>query len=64
MKTGFTATFMLHGADCPLDFAWYNETGSPPAASDLHVVIPAGAWPERPLAAGDEVEIVRPFGGG
>jgi sulfur carrier protein len=28
------------------------------------VVIPAGAWPERPLAAGDEVEIVRPFGGG
>lgn len=40
---GFTATFMLHGADCPLDFAWYNETGSPPAASDLHIVIPAGA---------------------
>jgi sulfur carrier protein len=28
------------------------------------VVIPAGAWPERSLAAGDEVEIVRPFGGG
>lgn len=28
------------------------------------VVIPAGAWRELPLAAGDEVEIVRPFGGG
>ena len=27
-------------------------------------VVPAGAWPSRPLAAGDEVEIVRPFGGG
>jgi sulfur carrier protein len=27
-------------------------------------VVPAGAWHERPLAAGDEVEIVRPFGGG
>jgi MYXO-CTERM domain-containing protein len=40
---GFTAKFLLHGADCPLDFAWYNETGQPPAASDLHVVIPAGS---------------------
>jgi sulfur carrier protein len=28
------------------------------------VVVPAGAWQERALAAGDEVEIVRPFGGG
>jgi sulfur carrier protein len=28
------------------------------------VVVPAGAWRERPLAAGDDVEIVRPFGGG
>ena len=27
-------------------------------------VIPAGAWRERALAAGDQVEIVRPFGGG
>ncbi|MDI3282144.1 hypothetical protein [Polyangium sp. 15x6] len=40
---GFTATFMLHGADCPLDFAWYNETGLPPTAADLHVIIPGGA---------------------
>jgi sulfur carrier protein len=28
------------------------------------VVVPAGAWRARPLAAGDDVEIVRPFGGG
>ena len=28
------------------------------------VVVPAGAWRERSLAAGDDVEIVRPFGGG
>ena len=27
-------------------------------------VVPAGAWDSRPLAAGDAVEIVRPFGGG
>ena len=27
-------------------------------------VVPAGAWRERRLAAGDEIEIVRPFGGG
>jgi MYXO-CTERM domain-containing protein len=40
---GFTAKFLAHGADCPLDFAWYNETGQPPLASDLHVVIPANS---------------------
>lgn len=28
------------------------------------VVVPAGAWRERALAPGDEIEIVRPFGGG
>jgi sulfur carrier protein len=28
------------------------------------VVVPAGAWGARSLAAGDRVEIVRPFGGG
>jgi sulfur carrier protein len=28
------------------------------------VVVPAGAWSERSLGVGDEVEIVRPFGGG
>jgi sulfur carrier protein len=27
-------------------------------------VVPAGAWREATLKAGDEVEIVRPFGGG
>lgn len=27
-------------------------------------VVPAGAWCEVALMAGDEIEIVRPFGGG
>ena len=27
-------------------------------------VVPASAWDETTLAAGDEIEIVRPFGGG
>ncbi len=27
-------------------------------------VVPAAHWPERRLASGDEIEIVRPFGGG
>jgi sulfur carrier protein len=27
-------------------------------------VVPAGAWHDQRLAAGDEVEIVKPFGGG
>ncbi len=28
------------------------------------VVAPSGSWHSRPLAAGDDVEIVRPLGGG
>jgi hypothetical protein len=40
---GFTASFVLHGADCSLALAWYNETGTPPTDSDLHTVIPAGS---------------------
>lgn len=27
-------------------------------------VVPAGSWDRTPLAAGDQVEIVKPFGGG
>ncbi len=27
-------------------------------------VVPAGAWRELALTAGDDIEIVRPFGGG
>ena len=27
-------------------------------------VVPAAHWPERRLASGDDIEIVRPFGGG
>lgn len=40
---GFDAKFLLHGAGCALDFAWYNETGVPPTAADLHTIIPAGS---------------------
>jgi hypothetical protein len=40
---GFTASFLLQGGNCGLAFAWYNETGSRPQASDLHTIIPAGA---------------------
>jgi sulfur carrier protein len=28
------------------------------------VVVPAGAWRSHALVPGDEIEIVRPFGGG
>ena len=28
------------------------------------VVVPSRSWGERRLAAGDQIEIVRPFGGG
>jgi len=27
-------------------------------------VVPASAWPSTALAAGDKIEIVKPFGGG
>src|SRR5262245_33512143 len=40
---GFTATLVLHESDCVMNFAWYNETGQPPQASDLHTIIPAGS---------------------
>lgn len=39
---GFTATFVLHQAGSYFDFGWYNETGQPPQASDIHVLLPAG----------------------
>lgn len=40
------------------------ETSRGVAVAVNGVVVPAGAWRERDLAAGDEIEIVRPFGGG
>jgi MYXO-CTERM domain-containing protein len=40
---GFTATFMLNQAGSHFGLAWYNETGSPPAPSDLHVLLPANS---------------------
>jgi len=40
---GFTATFVLNQAGSHFGLAWYNATGSRPAASDLHSLLPAGA---------------------
>ena len=40
---GFTATFVLNQAGSHFGLAWYNATGSRPAASGLHVLVPAGS---------------------
>ncbi|HEY4117296.1 MAG TPA: hypothetical protein VGM56_05550, partial [Byssovorax sp.] len=40
---GFTATFVLNEAGSHFGLAWYNETGSPPAPTDLHVLVPANS---------------------
>ncbi|APR88629.1 hypothetical protein A7982_13978 [Minicystis rosea] len=40
---GFTATFVLNQAANKLGLAWYNETGTKPLASDLHVLVAAGS---------------------
>ena len=40
---GFTAKFVLNQAGSHFGLAWYNETGTPPPASDLHVLLNAGA---------------------
>src|ERR1051325_710139 len=37
----FTATFVLNEAGSHFGLAWYNETGSAPPPSDLHILIPA-----------------------
>jgi MYXO-CTERM domain-containing protein len=37
---GFTATYVLNQAGSHFGLAWYNETGSQPQASDLHVLVP------------------------
>jgi MYXO-CTERM domain-containing protein len=36
-----TAEFVLHGGGCTLALAWYNATGSPPAASELYTLVPS-----------------------
>jgi hypothetical protein len=40
---GFTATFVLNQAGSHFGLAWYNETGTKPAATDLHVLVPANS---------------------
>jgi MYXO-CTERM domain-containing protein len=40
---GFTATFVLNQAGSHFGLAWYNETGQPPQASDLHSLVPANS---------------------
>jgi hypothetical protein len=37
---GFTATYVLNQAGSHFGLAWYNETGSPPPATDLHLLVP------------------------
>jgi sulfur carrier protein len=67
-----SARIRINGRDERLDVATVAEllaargiAGSRGVAVAVNgVVVPAGAWHERALAAGDEVEIVRPFGGG
>jgi sulfur carrier protein len=67
-----SASIRVNGRDEPLRAANVAELlrgrgieGSRGVAVAVNgVVAPARSWPSLPLAAGDEVEIVRPFGGG
>jgi sulfur carrier protein len=67
-----SAQICINGRDEPLTAATVVELlkargieGSRGVAVAVNgVVVPAGSWRERSLAAGDRVEIVRPFGGG
>ena len=36
---GFTATYVLNQAGSHFGLAWYNDTGTPPQASDLHQLV-------------------------
>ncbi|APR78082.1 Hypothetical protein A7982_03429 [Minicystis rosea] len=40
---GFTATFVLNQAGSHFGLAWYNETGTIPQTSDLHILVPANS---------------------
>ncbi|MGO8918343.1 MAG: sulfur carrier protein ThiS [Stellaceae bacterium] len=67
-----TARIRINGRDEPLIAATVAELlqargieGSRGVAVAVNgVVVPAGTWRALSLAAGDQVEIVRPFGGG
>jgi hypothetical protein len=37
---GFTATYVLNQAGSHFGLAWYNDTGTTPAAADLHQLVP------------------------
>jgi sulfur carrier protein len=67
-----SARIRINGRDEPLQSATVSDllasrgiVGNRGVAVAVNgVVVPAGAWRERALAAGDEIEIVKPFGGG
>jgi MYXO-CTERM domain-containing protein len=40
---GLRAAYVLNQAATASGLSWYNETGAAPAASDLHVLVPAGS---------------------
>ncbi len=46
---GFSATFVLNQAGSHFGLAWYNETGAPPAAAALHVLVPASTRPSASM---------------
>jgi hypothetical protein len=60
---GFTATLMLRQSACTMAFAWYNETGQAPQASDLHVIIPAGS-PVGQVFSGTDIKNHPSYTGG
>lgn len=68
-----SATIRVNGVDRPLDIRTVEELlcreALNPAAKGIAValndaVVPRRAWAETTLAAGDRVEIVKPFRGG
>jgi sulfur carrier protein len=67
-----TAVIRVNGKDEPVSVATVAEllavrgiTKPKGVAVALNgAVVPASAWPNARLAAGDRVEIVKPFGGG
>src|ERR1700722_1867208 len=40
---GFTATYILNQAGSHFGLAWYNDTGTTPAATDLHQLVAANS---------------------
>jgi hypothetical protein len=40
---GFSATYVLNQAGSHFGLSWYNDTGTQPAATDLHALVPANS---------------------